>query len=70
MYELELYSTHTFDCGKLNDMIPKLTVKTKSNIIKNTKPYNLTPEDQQHVTNFFNLLLEYKLVEIAPADQS
>ena len=70
LHDLELYSKHTFDCGKLNDMIPKLTVKTKNNIIKNTKPYNLTPEDQQHVTNFFNLLLEYKLVEIAPADQS
>ncbi len=70
LYDLELYSKHTFDCGKLNEHIPKLDVRVKENFVKNTKPYNLTPSDQTHVTNFFNLLLKYNLVEVAPQDQS
>ena len=70
LYNESIYSRHTFDCGRLSDNIPKLDVETKSEMVKNTKPYNLTPEDQNHVTNFFNLLLKNNLVEVAPPHQS
>lgn len=71
LYDLQIYSKHTFDCGTLNeDLIPKMSIKLNAPIFKNTKPYNLKEEDRKAVDKFFDLLLEHGYASVAPPSQS
>lgn len=71
LYELQIYSKHTFDCGTLNEnLIPKMSIRLNSPIFKNTKPYNLKEEDRKAVDKFFDLLLEHGYASVAPPSQS
>ena len=63
IHSLQINSQHSFDCGGLNDTIPKLAIKLKRPIPKNTKPYPLSQENTEEVKSFLNLLLENNLIE-------
>ncbi len=71
LYDLQIYSKHTFDCGTLNEsFIPKMSVKLTGPVFRNTKPYSLKPSDKEAVDKFFDLLLQNGYAEIAPPHMS
>lgn len=71
IYDLQVYSKHTFDCGSLNEsFIPKMSVKLSSPVYRNTKPYSLKATDREAVDKFFDLLLQNGYAEIAPPHMS
>ena len=71
LYDMNIYSRHTFDCGALNEkIIPKMSIRLNGPIYKNTKPYSLTKEDREQVNKFFDLLLENNFCSVATPDKS